>query len=1150
MNTPASTEKVYRHKSKEFFIIFKNDGSFNMNGSANNEVYERLCVYQSYLRHALLKTAAESTECSRFHDICKEIEMHPDKFLKALSASFIPLIKEYPNLQNSCLKDVLSLAVATSELHAATQKYVDGCFSGTGGSIEELISAQGRFLSAKKQYEAVSGRRLGDEFASVLKEFAFCQAKEKETILAKIDSGLSEIAINARNSEAGQIKNDVVQVDCLPGSIPIGTFQEVNKITSDQLISCDLRDIIEGYGQRSLSVNIRENGNIVINAPADSGSDGELYDYICNIVLKYYDCFPIGSLHVHFVDSREDPRFSKFINGFQSGSTNEKTRAAAELTQKYDSLAGRTKNRCSDLTNNKFVGNTRDIYDLFQIDDNEYMDLIVIRNGFSDIVKNGGRELLRDLVNHFASPRGHRCGIRFIVVNDANADDFRVDEDAKRHIRDMCSSAELVLDYANGMLKYGNKAVIPLSIEQGIDEERFIESKCSKIGSVLSKKASKPISYEELGCFGDQTASLSEILSIPVGKSGNEIVTIPFSCGDSEGSDAAKNIGLMVLGQSGSGKSSLYHSIIINGSMKYSPEDLQFWLLDFKNNSSAGIYSSTKNDIPHIKIVAPNSKKIDAYNILRNLKAEMDYRLTLFNDVGNRYGTKLSNVLEYNRFIADQEIAEPHFPRIILMIDEAQELFRDSMDGTSDELSKEIGNYINALVSLGRSSGIHMAMFAQNLDSQKTYILKDNFINQLKCKVCFRLSSSSVVNSGFKGAFDARKDEIESLGTGEIYLSYSNTEITKCRVAYASGLQLTSHLGRIIEKYSSYPAEVLKIGVTSRLSSSERIPRSDQTYFDRVLSANEKKGRLICPIGEDAFSLALVDLIFEDARISSCFLVGNSRGIAMSVFASLLMGLSRIGCDLRVCNGTPREKNLYNALIEGGAIHVTKYSLFDIDKCVGEAYIEYKKRKSDEEKGRESENKPIVLFLNDFDAQEKIKRNAEIKSDHSSARPPVREAESIADIFAREREKHAVVDGQGQEEDYLDGIRLKEAIGELAQYAYQYRIYLVILLKETWYRELDDALKTSGNVIVFNETKYQSVADNYLIRDLLKDIRQRRPARPIGYAQEEDDTETDNESFAILRRKEDFQKFRPIIYHADDEEERNRIIKQLEDKAL
>lgn len=482
------------------------------------------------------------------------------------------------------------------------------------------------------------------------------------------------------------------------------------------------------------------------------------------------------------------------------------------------------------------------------------------------------------------------------------------------------------------------------------------------------------------------------------------------------------------------------------------------------------------------------------------------------------------------------------------MIDEAQELFRDSMGGTDDELSKQIGNYINALVSLGRSSGIHMAMFAQNLDSQKTYILKDNFINQLKCKVCFRLSSSSVVNSGFKGVFDARRDEIESLGTGEIYLSYSNTEIRKCRVAYASGSQLTSYLGKIIEKYSSFPAEVLKIGVTSRLSASERIPRSDQTYLDQVLSAHEKKGKLICPIGEDAYSLKPVDLIFEDAQISSCFLVGNSRGIAMSVFASLLMGLSRVGCDLRVCNGTPREKNLYNSLIESGVVHVTKYSLFDIDKCVGETYIEYKKRKSDEEKGYESDRQPIVMFLNDFDAQDKIKQDREIRLGNKPEPPKDKTFDEIMRL-ARAGQT-ASTSAQSQEEDYLNGIRLKEAIGELAQYGYQYRIYLVILLKETWYRELDEALRASGNIVIFNESDYQSVVNNYLIRDLLKDIRQRSPARSIVDSEEEDDTETDNESFAILQRKKEFKKFRPIIYRADSEEEKNRIIKILEDESL
>lgn len=96
---------------------------------------------------------------------------------------------------------------------------------------------------------------------------------------------------------------------------------------------------------------------------------------------------------------------------------------------------------------------------------------------------------------------------------------------------------------------------------------------------------------------------------------------------------------------------------------------------------------------------------------------------------------------------------------------------------------------------------------------------------------------------------------------------------------------------------------------------------------------------------------------------------------------------------------------------------------------------------------------------------------------------------------------------------------MKDAIGELLKNAYQYNIYLVVLLKETWYREFDDALKASGNVVIFNESDYSSVVDSYLIKDLLKDIRQRRPARSINSSDEEDDTETDNESFAILRRK-------------------------------
>ena len=100
-----------------------------MNEVGNNAIYNRLCNYQAYLRYVLIKTAAESTDSIRFDEICKKIEGNSNKLLEGLDTSFIPLLKNYPNLVNSCLRDVLPLAIATSALHKATQEYISYCFS-------------------------------------------------------------------------------------------------------------------------------------------------------------------------------------------------------------------------------------------------------------------------------------------------------------------------------------------------------------------------------------------------------------------------------------------------------------------------------------------------------------------------------------------------------------------------------------------------------------------------------------------------------------------------------------------------------------------------------------------------------------------------------------------------------------------------------------------------------------------------------------------------------------------------------------------------------------------------------------------------------------------------------------------------------------
>lgn len=1106
----------------------------------------KLAEYQALLKHPLIKTAAESVNSDRFFEICKKIEMNEIQLLEGINESLIPLLKDYPNLDNSSFKALLPLVVALDELFTKIHSFADRCFSGkvyydieTQALIEK---AKQNFCAEKDKYEMAIGRSLGKGFLPVLKEIAYCQAKEKESIIEKLNVGIADFL---KNSDFGvpseYICKEANQVSDLPESICIGKIKDSKPITRDEIMNSNIEDLFLEIRHQNVSITPRESGNIIINAPQGSERDDALYDFISNIVLRYYDSFPIGTLKVHFVDSLMSPKFSKFVSGFQSGNKNEKTRAAVELVPEYDGVSKQLEIKCDDLMKSKLVGATRDFYDLFKIDNYEHFDLVIVRNGFSDLARDGRKNVLQSLVNHFDhDSRGHRCGIRFIIVNDVDYGDYRIDDETKKNIDHILSDAEIVLDYKSGNFQSKNKTISPLSIEPGYEEESFIETKCSKIAEILSKSANKAITYQELGCFDAPSCPASAVISIPVGKSGNEIVSIPFSCADIDNSDAAKNIGLMVLGESGSGKSSLYHSIIINGSMKYSPDDLQFWLLDFKNNSSAGIYS----DIPHIKIVAPNSKKNDAYSILRILVNELEYRLDLFNQIGQEMGVKLSNVFEYNQFVEKEGLKEyPRLPRIILMIDEVQELFRDN-DGFSDDLPKQIGNYINKLVSLGRSSGVHMAMFAQNLDSQKTYILKDNFINQLKCKACFRLEPASVSNTGFHGAFDERKDEIPSLGTGEIYLSFSNTEIQKCRVAYESDEKLIQHLGKIVEKYPSFHPNALKIGLTNRLSALDRIPNTNQKYIDRVIAAQTRNEKIICTIGEDAYSLQPINIIFDPTKISSAFLVGNSREIAMSVFASLLMGFNSIGCDLRICNGSKqRENSLYNALLNSGKIQATKYNLFNIDQCVGEVYVEYKKRKESEEQTGDCERRPIVLFLNDFDAQDKVKQNVEIRLNGQAWEKPT-EFHSLADILASANQEQTAKPTN----DYLKGIRLKDAIEELLKDAYQYSIYLVVLLKETWYREFDESLKASGNVIIYNDSDYSSVVNGYFVKDLLKDIRQRKPARSVNATDDEDEEETDNESFAILSRNKDYLKFRPVMYCTQNKNEVTKILEILEDK--
>ena len=57
-----------------------------------------------------------------------------------------------------------------------------------------------------------------------------------------------------------------------------------------------------------------------------------------------------------------------------------------------------------------------------------------------------------------------------------------------------------------------------------------------------------------------------------------------------------------ITGPSGSGKSTLLHALITNAALRYSPDELEVYLIDFKKGVEFKTYAT--HDLPHARVIA------------------------------------------------------------------------------------------------------------------------------------------------------------------------------------------------------------------------------------------------------------------------------------------------------------------------------------------------------------------------------------------------------------------------------------------------------------------------------------------------------------------------------------------------------------------
>lgn len=149
----------------------------------------------------------------------------------------------------------------------------------------------------------------------------------------------------------------------------------------------------------------------------------------------------------------------------------------------------------------------------------------------------------------------------------------------------------------------------------------------------------------------------------------------------------------LICDHSGSGKSNFLHVLIQNLAFYYDPDEVQLFLLDYKEGVEFNAYADPI--LEHARLVSVASSVGFGMSFLSWLCKEMQERANLF---------KQFNVKDLSDYRKHGEM-----PRLIVVIDEFQVLFSDNKS------TKAVEGHLNTLLKKGRSYGVHLVLATQTM---------------------------------------------------------------------------------------------------------------------------------------------------------------------------------------------------------------------------------------------------------------------------------------------------------------------------------------------------------------------------------------------------------------------------------------------------
>lgn len=773
-----------------------------------------------------------------------------------------------------------------------------------------------------------------------------------------------------------------------------------------------------------LIASLRNKGNFFISTRQNRFSDS-LKRFIDQLILDFLLSFPAHRIHFQLIDINDKMGFSPFSalrkindNILLDGIIRDDKQLEDAISKikeiKFDAedkLGAEGLINVFDY-NEKFPMAPMDIYVFVLIDFPQKFD-VSLANKVRDIMLNGKND-----------------GVFTILVNNESLAldyNFSVEEyeNAITEIID-CSYVFDARD-ANKIKYIGeDRKSYEIKLLNGVDvsELRSIVD-VLKATAELSESKSIPLSNMFEYIDNTPTKSIYSEMDTPFGQSGSDIQTLRMM--NQSGPHAA------IIGTTGSGKSVLLHTLILDACYKYSPDELNFYLLDFKGGVEFKYYENHK--LPHIKVIGLTNDLNDGLAILLSISKEMSNREKLFKEAG------VSNIESYYK-------TGKKIPRLFVIIDEIQEvLIRD------EKVGEKALNVLSKILAVGRSFGINVLWGSQSVPHvsgiQK---LMQNITN----KICLKVANSDEAMNFFDDSQSIRA--VEKLnkpgikGLGVIKDERTGNSVKEFRVAYSGEIEeRTIYVERILAKWSSvkcdddlyvvgndlipdatkdgmYGINITSLDITQKSFESYWLSLgtdyiSGNSYPIKVHNSKERENILMVGTNVDLFrdmmGYALLSVLLNRMTDSDCSSQNNK------IYYANKEGVNpKFSNDL--FNVLPKDLEEQIEVVGGGD------KLFN---CIKDLYCVYLERKDAFDNGKIPENYYSIYFF-------------------------IHSAQYVSDLFEDNRSLDDDVYSLDEGLFNKTSIRFNEAFKTLLKKGSQYGVHFVISINSIdGIREVRDELK-------------------------------------------------------------------------------------------